>query len=94
MNRSYRYKEIYQSYFTRDHTRKLIIFFIYIIDIGDLIIVKISLKYREGIFGYGPKLDPLRKSIAIGHYRPLRASQPQDLYFSEGRYFFYGRRVL
>jgi hypothetical protein len=31
----------------------LVTFFIYIVDAGNPIIIKISLKYREGIFGYG-----------------------------------------
>jgi hypothetical protein len=93
-NRSYRYKKIYKSYFTRDYTRKLVIFSIYIVDPGDPIVVKNFLKYREGTLEYDSEFNSLKKNIAIKHYRFLRVFQFQGLYFLKAHQFFAGDEFL
>jgi hypothetical protein len=62
----------------------LVIFSIYIIDVENLIIIKISLEYRKGIFEYGPEFDFPEEDIATEYYRFLKISQFQNLYFPKG----------
>jgi hypothetical protein len=72
----------------------LVTFSIYIIDIRNPIIIKISLKYRKGTLEYDPEFNSLKKSIATKNYRPLKNFLPQNLYSPETHQFFKGNESL
>jgi hypothetical protein len=80
-------EEKIKSYLTRDFSKKLVIYSIHVINTENPIIIKIFLKYRKRILGYGTEFNPPKKFFIIKHYRFLRASQSQNLYSSETRQF-------